>query len=84
VKIDQSLIHGESELMQLVLSLTRELGFAAIAEGVETAEQLDELRTLGCHHAQGYYFATPMNTAEAMGYLTAITTAAPAVDSPDL
>jgi diguanylate cyclase (GGDEF)-like protein/PAS domain S-box-containing protein len=84
VKIDQSLIHGESELMQLVLSLTRELGFAAIAEGVETAEHLEELRTLGCHHAQGYYFATPMNTAEAMGYLTAITTAAPAVDSPDL
>ena len=84
VKIDRSLIHGESELMQLVLSLTRELGFAAIAEGVETAEQLEELRTLGCHHAQGYYFATPMNTAEAMGYLTAITTAAPAVDSPDL
>ncbi len=84
VKIDRSLIHGESGLMQLVLSLTRELGFAAIAEGVETAEQLDELRAFGCHHAQGYYFATPMNTAEAMGYLTALTTDAPAVDSPDL
>ncbi len=69
VKIDRSLIHGEVELMQLVLSLTRELGFAAIAEGVETAEQLEELRAHGCHHAQGYYFATPMNTAEAMAYL---------------
>ncbi len=71
VKIDRSLIHGEMELIQLVLSLTRELGFAAIAEGVETAEQLEELRAHGCHHAQGYYFATPMNTAEAMAYLSA-------------
>jgi diguanylate cyclase (GGDEF)-like protein/PAS domain S-box-containing protein len=69
VKIDRSLVHGESGLVQLVLSLTRELGFAAIAEGVETAGQLDELRALGCHHAQGYYFATPMSTAEAMAYL---------------
>lgn len=84
VKIDRSLIHGESGLMQLVLSLTRELGFAAIAEGVETAEQLDELRALGCHHAQGYYFSTPMNTGESMAYLAALTNAEPAVDSPDL
>jgi diguanylate cyclase (GGDEF)-like protein/PAS domain S-box-containing protein len=71
VKIDRSLIEGEHELMELVLSLTRELGFAAIAEGVETAEQLEHLRAYGCHHAQGYYFATPMSTAEAMSYLAA-------------
>ena len=70
VKIDRSLIVGDSELMQLVLSLTRQLGFAAIAEGVETTEQLDELRAFGCHHAQGYFFAHPMTTAEAMDYLT--------------
>jgi diguanylate cyclase (GGDEF)-like protein/PAS domain S-box-containing protein len=82
VKIDRSLIHGESELMQLVLSLTRELGFAAIAEGVETAEQLDELRRHGCHHAQGYYFAKPMNTAEATSFLES-TLAADAVVTPN-
>lgn len=84
VKIDRSLIHGEVELMQLVLSLTRELGFAAIAEGVETAEQLDELRANGCHHAQGYYFATPMNTAEAMAYLTRMSSGRSTVDVPEL
>ena len=83
VKIDRSLIHGEAELMQLVLSLTRELGFAAIAEGVETAEQLEELRRFGCHHAQGYYFATPMSTAEAMAYLTRTAGDLTSVDSPD-
>ena len=69
VKIDRSLVHGESELVQLVLSLTRELGFAAIAEGVETPEQLDELRAFGCHLAQGYLFAKPMTTSDAMAYL---------------
>ena len=84
VKIDRSLIHGETELMQLVLSLTRELGFAAIAEGVETAEQLDELRALGCHHAQGYYFATPMSTGESMTYLAALVAQEPAIDAPDV
>jgi len=70
VKIDRSLIEGEFELIRLVLSLTHELGFAAIAEGVETTEQLEVLRALGCHHAQGYFFARPMGTAEAMSYLT--------------
>lgn len=70
VKIDRSLIEGELELIRLVLSLTHELGFAAIAEGVETTEQLEVLRALGCHHAQGYFFARPMGTAEAMTYLT--------------
>jgi diguanylate cyclase (GGDEF)-like protein/PAS domain S-box-containing protein len=69
VKIDRSLIHGEPELVGLILSLTRELGFAAIAEGVETVEQLIELRHLGCHHAQGYYFSQPLDTADAMAYL---------------
>jgi diguanylate cyclase (GGDEF)-like protein/PAS domain S-box-containing protein len=77
VKIDRSLVHGEPELMKLVLSLTRELGFAPIAEGVETVEQLTDLRTMGCHHAQGYFFAEPMTTAEAMAYLTPITKSVP-------
>jgi EAL domain-containing protein (putative c-di-GMP-specific phosphodiesterase class I) len=70
VKIDRSLVHGEAELVGLILSLTRELGFAAIAEGVETVEQLNELRRLGCHHAQGYYFSQPLDTADAMMFLS--------------
>ena len=75
VKIDRSLIHGDAELMRLVLSLTAQLGFVSIAEGVETTEQLDELRALGCHHAQGYFFAHPMTTADAMAYLAQAVTA---------
>ena len=84
VKIDRSLIHGEAELVGLILSLTRELGFAAIAEGVETMEQLTELRRLGCHHAQGYYFSQPLETAEAMAYLANLHTIDLGPSSPTL
>ena len=76
VKIDRSLISGlargdsESQVARLVLSLTSELGFAPIAEGVETIEQLRELRNLGCHFAQGYFLARPMERDEALEYVT--------------
>jgi len=36
--------------------MTRALNLVAIAEGVETTEQLDRLRALGCDQAQGYLF----------------------------
>jgi EAL domain-containing protein (putative c-di-GMP-specific phosphodiesterase class I) len=65
VKIDRSLINGldgergGSEFVRLILSLAHELGFAPIAEGVETEAQLDELNRLECKMAQGYLFAKP-------------------------
>lgn len=73
VKIDRSLVHGEADFIRLVLSLTREMGFAPIAEGVETEAQLVDLQTMGCHLAQGYFLARPMNTAAAMAYLSPLT-----------
>ena len=43
-----------------VVSLAHTLGMKAIAEGVETTEQLAELRALGCDMAQGFYIAKPL------------------------
>ena len=49
-----------------VIDMAKNLGMQAIAEGVETAGQVDILRDLGCDEVQGFYFARPM-TAKAFG-----------------
>ena len=65
LKIDQSFISGlardpeDAAIVTAVVSLAHALGLSSTAEGVETAEQLAELRTLGCELAQGNLFAEP-------------------------
>jgi diguanylate cyclase (GGDEF)-like protein/PAS domain S-box-containing protein len=71
LKIDRSFIQSmEADprgvaMVQAILALAQSLGMAAIAEGVETQSQLDQLRQLGCPFAQGYCFAKPLPAAEA-------------------
>jgi EAL domain-containing protein (putative c-di-GMP-specific phosphodiesterase class I) len=66
VKVDRSLIHGlgtdpgQPALVAAVLQLIRACGLEAVWEGVETAEQAEILRSLGCLSAQGYYFSRPV------------------------
>jgi diguanylate cyclase (GGDEF)-like protein/PAS domain S-box-containing protein len=65
VKIDSSFVAGlgrsreDSAGVAAIIGLAHGLKLTAIAEGVETAEQLMELRDLDCDRAQGYYFARP-------------------------
>jgi diguanylate cyclase (GGDEF)-like protein len=47
-----------------IVSMAHALGMAVVAEGVETAEQLTILQTLGCNEVQGYYIARPMPAAD--------------------
>jgi len=42
-----------------IVSLAHALSLSAVAEGVETADQLEYLQLIGCDVAQGYYFAKP-------------------------
>jgi Amt family ammonium transporter len=66
VKIDRSFIFelGRNEqgttIVGSVISLAHALGMRVIAEGVETAEQLEILRALDCDWIQGFYFSTPL------------------------
>jgi len=53
------------------VSLARALSIDVVAEGVETEEQLAELRRLGCDGAQGYLFAAPMCAADFEALLAA-------------
>ncbi|HXM40509.1 MAG TPA: EAL domain-containing protein [Bryobacteraceae bacterium] len=47
------------EIIRTIVSLAHNLGIDIIAEGVETAQQLAQLKILGCEYAQGYYFGRP-------------------------
>jgi diguanylate cyclase (GGDEF)-like protein len=47
------------EIIRTIVSLAHNLGMDIIAEGVETAQQLAQLKALGCEYAQGYYFGKP-------------------------
>jgi len=53
---------------------------AVIAEGVETAEQRDELVRLGCRQAQGYLFARPMAPGRLAGVLAGEVLAGPGLE----
>jgi EAL domain-containing protein (putative c-di-GMP-specific phosphodiesterase class I) len=59
-----------SAIAGAVVDLVHALGLTVVAEGVETAKQLEALQTLGCDMAQGYYFARPQS-AEAIDELIA-------------
>ncbi|MEH1903733.1 MAG: EAL domain-containing protein [Nostoc sp.] len=66
LKIDQSFVkrmQDNKENMGLVpamISIANSMGMSAIAEGVETQEQLAQLRSLNCNFAQGYLFSKPI------------------------
>jgi len=69
LKIDRSFVsemlsNAESrEIVKTILSLASNLGMEVVAEGVETAEQVSLLRSLGCGYAQGYFFSRPLDAA---------------------
>jgi len=67
LKIDRSFIARmfdnarTEQIVKTIISLAKTLDLDVTAEGVETHEQLDKLRELGCCHAQGYYFSAPLD-----------------------
>ena len=69
LKIDQSFVREMATrpdcraIVNSVADLAMQLGITTTAEGVETAEQLDQVRSAGCTEAQGYYFASPRPVA---------------------
>ena len=70
VKVDRAFVKGvaedrvDSAIVRAVIELANAIGIAAVAEGVETSDQVAGLRMLGCHVAQGYYFSHPLPASE--------------------
>jgi diguanylate cyclase (GGDEF)-like protein len=65
IKVDRSFVSGlgtnadDAEVVRAVVSLGHALRLSTVAEGVETAEQAQYLRDIGCDYGQGYLFGRP-------------------------
>ncbi|MES2002439.1 MAG: bifunctional diguanylate cyclase/phosphodiesterase [Pseudomonadota bacterium] len=74
LKIDRSFVSGmmvdadSVAIVRAVLSLADALGMSTTAEGIETVELATTLTALGCAAGQGYYFAKPLEAADAIDY----------------
>jgi diguanylate cyclase (GGDEF)-like protein/PAS domain S-box-containing protein len=71
IKIDRTFINrigdngNPTELVASILRFAHDLGMEAIAEGIETPEQLSRLQTLACPYGQGYLFSKPLPAEQA-------------------
>ena len=71
LKIDRSFVSqlgspGESRaIVETILNLANSLGIGVVAEGIETADQVDRLRQMQCPHGQGYWFSRPLTVPAA-------------------
>lgn len=70
LKIDKSFIQGlpaaadSLAIVRIIISLAKTLGFTVTAEGVETLEQAQILKSLACDLLQGFYFSKPLPAAD--------------------
>ena len=77
VKIDQTFVRTlfiderKQMLVKAMVALSRDLDYRVVAEGVETREALEFLKTIECDEAQGYLFARPMPPAALIEWLQA-------------
>jgi diguanylate cyclase (GGDEF)-like protein/PAS domain S-box-containing protein len=77
LKVDRSFVsrmesNGEnSAIVRTIIRLAHDLKMKVIAEGVETVEQLTQLRKLKCEYAQGYFFSKPVDSKAAEALIVA-------------
>ena len=77
IKIDQSFVRGATQpgsrngaIISSIVSLAEALGMETTAEGVETLDELDLVRMLGCSHVQGYIYERPLSSMNAAARLS--------------
>ena len=71
LKIDRSFVSNlksnpeNHEIIRTIIGLARNLGMDVVAEGTETLEEINYLKTLNCEFAQGYFFSKPVDSTAA-------------------
>ncbi|MBU2587181.1 MAG: EAL domain-containing protein [Alphaproteobacteria bacterium] len=72
IKVDRTFVQGAAQgsaeslaIINAVVAMARSLDMTTTAEGVETAEEAELIRNLGCDKIQGYYFGRPMAANDA-------------------
>jgi diguanylate cyclase (GGDEF)-like protein/PAS domain S-box-containing protein len=76
LKIDRSFVsrmtvnNENAEIVRTIIMLARSLKMDVVAEGVETAEQLAQLKALDCEYGQGYYFSKPLVADEMLHWFS--------------
>jgi len=75
LKIDRSFItrmaenNENAEIVRTISGLAKNLGMDVVAEGVETCDQLELLKSLGCQFGQGYFFSKPLDHQAAEAFI---------------
>ena len=75
LKIDRSFVRdiatdpSDHAIVSAIVAMARSLNIQVVAEGIETWQQLEILRNMGCSLAQGFLFAKPCPAADALRYL---------------
>jgi EAL domain-containing protein (putative c-di-GMP-specific phosphodiesterase class I) len=76
LKIDKSFVDDievdqkSRAIVNSIIQVSHNLGLVTIAEGVETKEQVDLLRKMGCDAIQGYYYSRPLSNYEFQKFLS--------------
>lgn len=74
LKVDRAFIKDTPEntddaaIAQTIVAMAQALGLSTVAEGVETAEQLALLKSMGCDQIQGYFFSRPLSADDFLAY----------------
>ncbi|MCB1189424.1 MAG: EAL domain-containing protein [Leptospiraceae bacterium] len=75
IKIDHSFVremttnNNNFNVIRTINSLAKNLNMDVTAEGIETKEQLEKIKNLGCHYGQGFYFSRPLDAIQSERYL---------------
>ncbi|UAB79458.1 EAL domain-containing protein [Erythrobacter sp. SCSIO 43205] len=77
IKVDRTFVQGASQganeslaIINAVVAMAKSLDMTTTAEGVESAEEAELIRNLGCDKIQGFYFGRPMASEDARGLFT--------------